>query len=177
MSKVIKIGIVVIAVIAVAAGVAAVVAMKVDKEEAGEELPLAEIVEKLYEGVDVPGYETIALDESNFEFYAFVPYSEKMSAVAADALINVTPHSLVVIHTDGDGAELAAEVIKNADPNKWLCVGSDIVYVGYTDNYVVLVMSFADTAKDIMDNFKELAPKLDGMEMNMLTAGNWRYEQ
>lgn len=85
-------------------------------------------MEKLYDNVDVPPYETVRLDSSNFEFFAFVPYDDSLSAVAADALVNITPHSVVVIRAEnGNGASLVKKVVENADPNKWLCVGSLLV--------------------------------------------------
>ena len=142
------------------------------------DLTLEDLAEKLYENVDVPPYETIRLDSSNFEFFAFIPYDDSLSAVAADALVNITPHSMVIIRTgNGNGASLAKEVVSNADPNKWLCVGSEIVNVAYTDHYVLLIMSEKGIADDITENFKNLAKDLDGMEMTLLTANNSRYEQ
>lgn len=143
-----------------------------------EDVSLSDVVDDLLIDVDVPAYEAITLDEETFSSFAFIPYEEGITAIAADALVNITPHSLVVIRTDNsNGKELADEIIKNADPNKWLCVGSETVNVGYTDNYVVLVMSYKDVAKDIMDNFGGMAIGLDGMEMTLLTADNTiRYE-
>ena len=134
---------------------------------------LSDIVDDLLDDVDVPAYEIITLDKETFSSYAFIPYEEGLDGVAADALVNITPHSLVVIHTDkSNGKELAEQIIKNADPNKWLCVGSETVNVGYTDNYIVLVMSFKDIAEDIMDNFEDIAEDLDGIEMTLLTVDN-----
>lgn len=138
---------------------------------------LEEIVEKLYDKVDVPPYDTVKLDQTNFEFFAFVPYEDGLSAVAADALVNITPHSLVVIRTEnGSGAELAKKVVEKADPNKWLCVGSEAVNVAYTDHYVVLIMSEKVTADAIAENFKSMAKELDNMDAALLTAGNSRYD-
>ena len=142
------------------------------------DMSLSDIVERLYNGVDVPAYETITLTKDMFESYAFTSYDESLSAVAADALVNITPHSLVVIHAgNGNGKELAEEIILNADPNKWLCVGSEIVEVTYTDHYVVLVMSDEITADAIVSNFKNMTKELDDMEANVLTAGNNRHDE
>lgn len=142
------------------------------------DLTLEDLVEKLYDNVDVPPYETVRLDSSNFEFFAFVPYDDSLSAVAADALVNITPHSVVVIRAEnGNGASLVKKVVENADPNKWLCVGSEIVNVAYTDHYVLLIMSEKAIADDIAENFKNMAKDLDGMEMTLLTANNSRYDQ
>lgn len=142
------------------------------------DLTLEDLVEKLYDNVDVPPYETVRLDSSNFEFFAFVPYDDSLSAVAADALVNITPHSVVVIRAEnGNGASLAKKVVENADQNKWLCVGSEIVNVAYTDHYVLLIMSEKAIADDIAENFKNMAKDLDGMEMTLLTVNNSRYDQ
>lgn len=98
--------------------------------------------------------------------------------VAADALVNIAPHSVVVIRAEnGNGASLAKKVVENADPNKWLCGGSEIVNVAYTDHYVLLIMSENAIADDIAENFKNMAKDLDGMEMTLLTANNSRYDQ
>lgn len=146
-------------------------------ENQTQDLSLEDIVEKLYDQVDVPPYETVRLDSENFAYFAFVPYDDSLSAVAADALVNVTPHSLVVIRADdGNGAALAEAMIENADPNKWLCVGAETVHVAYTDHYVVLIMSEKVTADAITENFRAIAKELDGMDMRLLTAGNSRYE-
>ena len=146
--------------------------------EGSDEMALDEIVEALYKDVDVPAYEIIPLDKTNFEGFAFTPYSEDYKAVAADALVNITAHSVVVIKTDkSNGLDLATEIASKADPNKWLCVGSEVVDVAYTDNYVVLIMSYKDIADEILDNFKTLAPKLDGMEMQYFSESNSMFEE
>lgn len=140
-------------------------------------LMLEEIVDDLYQGVDVPPYETLSLDKKNFEHYTFIPYNDKLSAVAADALVNITPHSMVVIHAEnGDGAELAEDILEKADPNKWLCVGSETVKIAYTDHYVVLIMSELDTASAIVSNFKDMAYDLDHMDIKTISVNNPRYD-
>ena len=136
------------------------------------------VLEKLYTDIDVPPYEVIKLNESNFEAFAFIPYDDSLTAASGDALVNVTPHSVVVIHAKkGNGAELAGQIVEKADPNKWLCVGAEAVRVTYTDHYVVLIMSDKATADAVAENFKAAANELDGMEPGLLTATNSRYEQ
>ena len=138
---------------------------------------LSAVIEKLYQNIEVPPNETIVLDKDNFEYFAFIPYGDGLTGAAADALVNITPHSLVVIHTDGgNGAELAEQVSENADPNKWLCVRADSLRVAYTDHYVVLVMSFTDTADAIIGNFRTIAKDIDSGEMTLLTAVDYSYE-
>ena len=140
-------------------------------------LTLEEIVEMLCKDIDIPPYEIIRLDQTNFEYYTFLPYDDSLSAVAGDALVNVTPHSLVVIYSEnGIGDMIAREVLNKADPNKWISTGSEIVYVAYTEHYVVLVMSEKDIADAVVDNFREAAQEIDGMEMKFLSKNNARYE-
>lgn len=146
-------------------------------DDPGAGLPLEDIVEQLYEDVDVPPYEIVQLDESNFEYFSFIPYKDTLSGVAADALVNVTPHSMVLVRTEkGNGAALAEKLIVDANPNKWLCVGSETVNVAYTDHYIVLVMSDTETANAIVENFRSLSQELDGMDMKLFTTGNSRYD-
>lgn len=141
------------------------------------DLTLEEIADKLCDNVDVPPYEVIPLDQTTFEYYSFVPYDDSLSAVAADALVNITPHSMVVIRAEkGNGTDIANTAIQNADPNKWLCVGSETVHVAYTDHYVLLVMSDKATTEGIVENFKGMAKDLDGMSITVLSAENSRYE-
>lgn len=137
------------------------------------DMSLDDVVDRLIEGVDVPSFDVVELNKDNFEFFAFAPYEDGITAVACDALVNITPHSLVVIHTNGGNAEdLADKIFKNADPNKWLCVGSDVVNVANTDHYVVLVMSFRDVADDIISNFDKLSSELNDGTFRSLTAEN-----
>lgn len=148
-----------------------------DNEGGQEKTDLRTITEKMYQDVDVPPNEIISLDKGNFELFAFIPYDNGLSGAAADALVNITPHSLVVIYTDsGNGAELAKQVAENADPNKWLCVRAEALRVAYTDHYVVLVMSYPDTADAIIANFRDMAEDLDSMDMVLNTAIDYSYE-
>ncbi|MDO5442007.1 MAG: hypothetical protein Q4F55_05595 [Bacillota bacterium] len=147
---------------------------KMDSEDSGEDdTLLIDLANNLCDGVDVPEYEAIALDKSNFEYFAFIPYEQGIEAVAADALVNIEAHSLVVIRTESDNASsLAQTVFEKANPNKWLCVGAEKVNVAYTNHYIVLVMSREDIADDIISNFKTQSHKLYDGEVNVLSAVN-----
>ena len=142
-----------------------------------EDADLNDIVEALYKGVEVPAYDIVPLDEENFEYYAFVPYDDSLRAVEADGLVSISAHSLVVIQTDkGNGKELAEDIILNADPNKWLCVGAETVNVAYTDNFVVLVMSDSQTADAIVKNFEDWVKGAGEASANVLSSDNSRFE-
>ena len=132
---------------------------------------LPDMVEQLCEGADVPTYETIELNESNFKSYAFVPYEEGITACAADAVVNINAHSLVLIHTEnGNTGELANSILTSADPRKWVCVNADKVTVAYTDHYIMLLMSYDTTTEDILANFNALVPTLNDGTATVLTG-------
>lgn len=122
-----------------------------------DDVSLEDMVGLLCKDIDVPAYEVIKLNKDNYEYYSFSKYEDGITAVAADALVNITAHSLVLIHTDnGDSQAIAQEVLDNADPNKWLCVRAESVKVAYGNDYVLLVMSDKDIAKGIIQNFSDM---------------------
>ena len=164
-------GIILIVVLSV--GMLAACTLSNDKNESAGDADLTDMVGRLCEDADVPNYEILTLDENTFENYTFIPYEDGLTAVSADALVNITPHSLVVIHSDqGEASTFAEEIYQNADPNKWLCVGSERLCVANTDHYIVLVMSEEDICDDIIDNFKDIAESLGDGEIELMTADN-----
>ena len=117
--------------------------------------PMTELIDRLCEGVDVPAYESTQLTEENFTYYTFVPYASGLSAYQADALINATPHALVLVRSeDGNTAEIAQQMLENADMNKWICVSAEEKQAAYTEHYAVLVMSSTKITKGILANFE-----------------------
>ena len=166
---------IVIALVVAAALVAAVVLVVAKDKNDGDfnDMELGDIVDKLYDGVDAPAYEKLTLDSKNFESYAFIPYKSGLSGMSADALVNITPHSLVVIRAEnGDARQLAKKVYENANMNKWLCVAAEVAEVGSTDHYVVLVMSDRNTATAIMDNFYNMAAELEDGDPEFMESFN-----
>lgn len=144
-----------------------------DDNSLDDEVDLVGLSDQLLAGIDVPAYEAVTLDDTNYEFFAFAPYQEGITAVACDALVNINPHSVVIIHDDnGKGDDLALAIFDKADPNKWLCVGSEVVTVANTEHYVVLVMSTQDIANDIVSNFSNISDALDGSEITVHTKDN-----
>lgn len=135
------------------------------------------IASALCAGVDLPPYEVTRLDETNFEYYTFVPFDDSLSAAAADALVRITPHSLVVIRAEnGNGSALAQIVFQNADPNKWVSTCAQTVRVVYTDRYVVLIMSETETADILTENFRALMKSVKSDAPAVLSRDNPRYE-
>ncbi len=106
---------------------------------------------------DLPDYEPTALDADTFEFFSFVPYKDGYEGLTADALINATPHSVVLVRVPEDEAESVAAAMKqNADPRKWICVEAEKVAVDRCGGTILLVMSSGETANAILTNFKAL---------------------
>lgn len=116
---------------------------------------MPEIIDLLCKGVEVPAYEATELTDENFEYFAFIPYTDALTGYQADALVNATPHSLVLIYSEnGDTADIAQKMLANADARKWICVSADVIHTAYTKHYVILVMSSAEIAEGIIANFE-----------------------
>lgn len=109
---------------------------------------------------DVPGlpdYEAVPLDAETFEFYAFAPWKEGYEGLSADALINATAHSVVLVRVPADEAGAVAKTMReNADPRKWICVEAEKTAVDRSGGTILLVMSGGETANAILTNFKAL---------------------
>lgn len=122
------------------------------------EKSLQEILDASLKDVpDLPAYEPMALDAETFEFFSFVPYKDGYEGLAADALINATAHSVVLVRVPEEEAESVAEAMRqNADPRKWICVGAEKVAIDRCGGTILLVMSSGETANAILTNFKAL---------------------
>ncbi len=105
---------------------------------------------------DNPDTEEIELGKDNFESYAFISYQEGYKAIASEALINAIAHSVVLISVpDGsDTASLAQEIFENANSCKWICTEAEKTAVCYTDELIILIMSFEDTTDKMVENFQ-----------------------
>lgn len=142
----------------------------------GSLLP-GDIAEEICNGVDLPPYEVKLLDTTDFSYYTFIPFGDGLSAAAADALVRITPHSLVVIRTeDGNGQALAQDVFMRADPNKWVSTCAQTVRVAYTADTVLLIMSETSMADALEANFLSLMKDLEGVTPAVLSRDNPRYE-
>lgn len=116
---------------------------------------MPEIIDLLCKGVDVPAYEATELTEENFEYFTFIPHTDDLSGYQADALINATPHSLVLVRSEnGDTADIAQKMLDNADARKWICVAADVKQAAYTEHYVLLVMSSEEVVGGVIANFE-----------------------
>lgn len=128
-----------------------------DTDKGGEikDYTLDELVGVICDGVELPDYEVVPLDEENFEYFSFTEWRDGIEAVSADASIGSIAHSLVLIKTSGnDAAEIAEDISKSADVRKWICTDAEAGIVLYTDEYVLLIMSFESNIEPLTENFK-----------------------
>lgn len=123
---------------------------------------LEEIMNKVYEGIPedslpMVGNQPITAEMS--EYNVGVAADRYKEAQSGDALIGSIPHSVVLVRAKSmdDVAELKADIEKNANPRKWVCVEAEKVIVDSIGDVIILIMSDAATADAIDANFKALA--------------------
>ena len=99
-----------------------------------------------------------ALTKDNFEYFAFTAMPDGVEAIAADALINAVPHSVVLMRAqDAETAKkLAADVEANLNPAKWVCVEAEKTAVLVHNCTVLLVMSWSNVTDALTANFNAL---------------------
>lgn len=103
--------------------------------------------------------DNIPLDETNFSYYTFVDYVEGAVAVANESMIGAQAHSIVLVWLPDKSkvASVAANIEKNMNPRKWICVEAEKSFVRTKGNYILLVMTKGDLANKIEANFNSLA--------------------
>lgn len=120
---------------------------------------LTDMMDSLLEGIDeLPMVSNIEINEDNFSYYLFIDSIKGAEALASDAMIRVTPHSVVLLRVpEGADVESIAKDIKaNANPAKWICTGAEKTSVTYKDDVILLVMSSEELVDAIVANFNEL---------------------
>ena len=123
-----------------------------------DEMPLADIMTTITEGVDAPATETMELTKDNFSAFLFIDYIENSEALVSESMIGAVAHSVVLLRVDDDAdVEAVAEEIKEKmDPRKWICVEAEKSEVLVKGNTILLIMSFADVTDPIVENFNAL---------------------
>lgn len=107
---------------------------------------LKNIIEKIYaaSGLELAKTEFKEVTSSNAEYLIGSADIEFSEALASEPLINVVPHSLVLLRAkdNSDIDKIKAEIKSKANPRKWICVGveEDDVVVDNIDNLIVLIM-------------------------------------
>ncbi|MBN2853209.1 MAG: hypothetical protein JXQ23_10795 [Clostridia bacterium] len=107
---------------------------------------LEEILRKLHAAAEIDSDRMFftVLDEENKEYFIGKADITYIEAVAAEPMINVHPHSIVLLKVDGNANidDVKKQLKENADGMKWICVGVEpenilVENVGHT---IVLIM-------------------------------------
>ena len=125
---------------------------------------LTTLVDKIYEGLELfPSLATMELDLTDMEM---VTYETGLTSVEdVDGIVVSAPmmssqaYSMILEKAkDASKADLIAkEMNDNVNPNKWICVSAEKVYATSCGNVAFLVMTNADMADDVYENFKKVA--------------------
>lgn len=135
-----------------------------EKPAAGDPdtMPLTDMFDLLYAGCedDLPmGVETMEVtDEETFNWITFTQYQEGFEAAYSECMIGSIAHSLVLVRVpDGTDVEaVRADIEKNHDPRKWICVEAEKSAVVAHNNTILLVMADAVVADQVLANFDAL---------------------
>lgn len=125
---------------------------------------LTTLVDKIYEGLELfPSLATMELDLTDMDM---VTYETGLTSVEdVDGIVVSAPmmssqaYSMILVKAkDSSKADLIAkEMNDNVNPNKWICVSAEKVYATSCGNVAFLVMTNADMADDVYENFKKVA--------------------
>lgn len=126
---------------------------------------LSSLVDKIYKGIktEIPSVQTEKIDITDADmvkaFTGLDNGNDIDALVVSEPLMSSQAYSLVLVKVkEGVNANsLAKTMNENIDIRKWICVSAEKVYTTTSGNIICLVMSDADIAKDVYDNFKALA--------------------
>ena len=135
-----------------------------EKPAAGDPdtMALVDMFDLLYAGCedDLPmGVENMEItDEETFNWITFTQYQEGFEAAYSESMIGSIAHSLVLVRVpDGTDVEaVRADIEKNHDPRKWICVEAEKSAVVAHNNTILLVMADAVVADQVLANFDAL---------------------
>ena len=122
-----------------------------------------DILKKLYQavGIDSSNMVFTKLNDDNTEYYLGTADIVYDNAMAVEPMINVNPHSVVLVKVNEDNniEETKAKIKDNANGYKWICVGVEdenilVENIGHT---IILIMD--ENAKAFKDAFFELETK------------------
>lgn len=130
----------------------------------GDTMDLTAMVDKLYEGIsadNMPMVMTQEVPAEAFEGVFFIPAVEGAQGVMSEPMMSSVAWSVCLLRVaDGTDVEsVRADIEKNVNPAKWLCVEAKNVDVIANGNTILLAMTGenAEAAhKTIVDNFNAL---------------------
>mgnify|MGYP002580360864 CR=1 FL=1 len=122
---------------------------------------LEELIDRLYEGIpedERPMAFTSEVTEENSVYELGVERGEYVQAYTSGGMRGMAHQvSLVRAESPEQARQLAETIEENAKPDKWICVGAEKTVVDRIGDVVLLVMSSADLADAVHENFKALA--------------------
>ena len=123
---------------------------------------LEDIIKKMHAAIPVELADHVVFQEISDDMKKYFLGTEEIDfteALAAEPMIGVMPHSIVVFRVaEGTDVDAVVKLVKeNADPRKWICVGveDDQLLVSNIGNTIALVID--ENSEDIMEIFKNLA--------------------
>ena len=130
----------------------------------GDTMDLTAMVDKLYEGIsadNMPMVMTQEVPAEAFEGVFFIPAVEGAEGVMSEPMMSSVAWSVCLLRVaDGTDVEsVRADIEKNVNPAKWLCVEAKNVDVIANGNTILLAMTGEGneaTHKTIVDNFNAL---------------------
>lgn len=121
-----------------------------------------QIYAKIPEGT-LPALQTTVVDVSDANLvksFTGLDSAENIEyIVASEPMMSSQAYSMVLVKvkSGADANNIAKTMNENIDIRKWICVSAEKVYTATSGDIICLVMSNADNAKLVYDNFKTLA--------------------
>lgn len=142
-------------------------------DDANASLSLTEMMNEICKDVETPPTDIIQLDKENFNAFSFIPWEDGLEAVCSESMISSSAHSLVLIRTgEKDAKSIAEKIAQKADIRKWICVEAEVGKVLYTDNYVLMIMTFQQAYDPIKANFETLVGADHVTSIDIQGSGN-----
>ncbi len=131
------------------------------KSGSGDSMALTDMMDKLYEGIaedNLPAVMTQEVPADAFEGVFFIPAVEGAEAVMSEPMMSSVAHSVCLLRVpEGTDVEsVRADIEKNMNPAKWLCVEAEKSSVVANGNTILLVMTSDDNHDMIVNNFNGL---------------------
>lgn len=127
---------------------------------ASKRLDLETTMEKIYEGSNTEfPVVTNVINEENEGYYFNGVQVDYEYAIASDAMMSAIPHTICLINLKNakDAKDVADELVKNADPRRWICVevAEEDIIAEAIGSTVVFIMS--ENSEVYLENFKNAA--------------------
>lgn len=123
---------------------------------------LPEIMESIYSGInkDMNGLINTEINNENITYYLGVKSLEFKEALASEPMINIDPHSVVLVRINDTSKieDIKSQIKAKVDPRKWICVGveEENVIVDNLGDIIILIMD-NNLSKELLENFKNLS--------------------